>query len=125
MLLVTPATSAEPPPDLRLVALFGAIIHNDLRSVRRLVDSGVDTNALYTQSGHSRTPLMAAAASGSEAMLRLLLSRGADVNAANADGESALMAAIDSRNAAAVRLLLRHGAEVRTRTRYLEGRLPL
>jgi ankyrin repeat protein len=58
------------------------------------------------------TPLMYAAEIGSVEAMRLLIERGADVNAQNAFGSTALMWSVS--DPAKVRLLLDHGAQVNT-----------
>jgi ankyrin repeat protein len=49
--------------------------------VRRLLEEGVDINSKDKYGG---TPLLQAAVNGHEALVRLLLEKGADVNAGNA-----------------------------------------
>ena len=61
-------------------------------------------------------PLMAAARSGQTEIASLLLKTGANVNARNAQGETALMQAISSGSVATVRLLLEHGADPKAHT---------
>ena len=57
-----------------------------------------------------RTPLIYAAQSGHEALVRLLLERGADVEAKDRGGETALIYAAESGHEAVVRLLKSAGA---------------
>jgi uncharacterized protein len=51
-----------------------------------------------------------------EAMTRLLLQKGADVNALNADGLTALMGAVNNKRKHLVRILLESGADVNARS---------
>jgi ankyrin repeat protein len=53
-----------------------------------------------------------AAKSGHEVVLRLLLAKGADVNAMKRDGETALVLAAGTGHEAVLRLLLEKGADV-------------
>ena len=63
-------------------------------------------------------PLVAAAERGDLAAIRMLLERGADVNAARADGLTALAASVYADNVAAADALLRAGAKATTANRY-------
>jgi ankyrin repeat protein len=54
-------------------------------------------------------PLMYAAVGGDDAMIAMLLKRGANVNALDEDGQSALFFACVSASASSAKLLLRHG----------------
>lgn len=68
---VVAAGTAEPPP---YDTLTDAVLHGDRDAARRLIDDGAD---LDRRSGGVR-PLWAAAAAGDEAMVGLLLERGAN-----------------------------------------------
>jgi len=83
--------------------------------VQRLLDAGVDVNARY---GNDLTVLMWAAgyADGAgvldaENVVKLLLDRNADINAADDRGRTALMIAAELDHAAIVDLLVKHGAD--------------
>jgi ankyrin repeat protein len=82
--------------------------------VRRLLDAGVEINARY---GNDLTVLMWAAgyAEGggsldAEAVVNLVLDRGADINAADNRGRTALMIAADAGHAGMVDVLIARGA---------------
>ena len=67
---------------------------------------------LRKRDGYGMTALMWAARTGHEAVVRLLLEEGADVNAKNKSGETALMGAANKGYETIVRLLLEKGADV-------------
>ena len=90
--------------------LFSAIRDGDTAGLQRLLTSGASANE---KDGTGTTPLIYAAAYGSERDLTLLLDAGADVNAANTYGSTALMWA--AQDAARVKLLLDRGAAVSVR----------
>lgn len=92
------------------VALFQAVKQGDEDRARDLLDSGVSIEAR----GYATqlTPLMEAAMSRQVGMARLLVSRGADVNAVNVDGRTALMTAALCGSTQIVQLLKEAGADV-------------
>jgi ankyrin repeat protein len=96
---------------------YSAIRDNNLTELKVLLDQKApDPKASAdTADNHGITPLMYAAEIGSLDAMRLLLDRGADVNAQNAFGSTALMWSVS--DAAKVRLLLDHGAQVNTAAR--------
>ena len=105
-----PAGSTAPSltPDHLAVLRSG-----DLRKLREALEQGGSLN-VNARDAQGNTPLMHAAVYGEIAALRLLLERGAQVNATNAAGATALMrAAVDARKVA---LLLEHGAVVEARS---------
>lgn len=82
---------------------YSAIRENNLALVKALPNpNAADEKGI--------TPLMYAAEAGSVESMRILIERGADVNAQNAYGSTALMWSVS--DAAKVRLLLEHGADV-------------
>jgi ankyrin repeat protein len=85
--------------------------------VEALLDSGADVNA----SDRDSTPLMEAAESASPETVRLLLSRGAEVNLKRAQTGWTVLhsAARGDPSGKTVRLLLEKGAEVDARSRYI------
>ena len=68
---------------MKMTALHAAALGNDAETVRVLVDAGLDVNASDFQ---GFTPLIYAASNVNLAAARLLLAKGADVNAVSGDG---------------------------------------
>ena len=89
--------SAAPQSD----EVYAAVRANDLARLRTLIASPADANARDEQGD---APLLYAAAVGSPEAMKLLLDKGADVNAQNAFGTTALM--ISAVDIAKVRLLV-------------------
>jgi ankyrin repeat protein len=90
-------------------SFYSAIRENNLPQLTALL--GQKSGAAVADS-RGITPLMYAAEIGSLDAMRLLIDRGADVNAQNAFGSTALMWSVS--DPAKVRLLLDHGAQVNT-----------
>ncbi len=110
------------------VLLFAAQ-GGDLDTIRLLLDKGVDVNAgttgafVETRFGNLGPPpgsepergvtaLMAAAYSNDAAVARLLLDRGANVNAVATDGVTALIAGANRGGGALIRTLVEKGADL-------------
>lgn len=109
--------------------LHHAACHGWLRSVERLLDLGADINEPTAlgdphaheladtedeDHGYGLTALMIAAREGHADMARVLIERGADVNATDSAGMNVLHVAAHpwwGENAALVRLLLDHGSD--------------
>src|SRR5215813_7898773 len=92
--------------------LYSAIRANDLRQIKTLLDEGISEKA----EGHDGiTPLMVAAETGSLDAMKMLIDRGADVNARNTYGSTALMWSVTDLKK--LRLLLDHGADVNVAAR--------
>jgi ankyrin repeat protein len=90
--------------------------------IRRLVDAGADPNATV---GAGETALMTAARTGNIDAVRLLLDRGAQVNAADTESnQTALMLAIRENHPDVVRLLLERGADAKARTKIIDNPPP-
>ena len=85
-----------------------AIRSGDQARIAAIAGSASEVNAPERRSG--ATPLMQAAAFGSIEAMRLLLDKGADVNAKSSAGATALMWAVT--DLAKVRLLVDRGADV-------------
>jgi ankyrin repeat protein len=88
---------------------YSAIRENNLTQVNALLDQ---KGSAAVADDRGITALMYAAEIGSVEAMRLLIDRGADVNARNAFGSTALMWSVSDQ--AKVRLLLDHGADVNT-----------
>ena len=108
------ANSAPPKSD----EVYAAVRANDLAGLRTLIASPADANARDEQGD---VPLLYAAAVGSLETMKLLLDKGADVNAQNGFGTTALM--ISAVDIAKVRLLVERGANVNLASK--QGRTPL
>jgi ankyrin repeat protein len=113
------ATRAASLPRLTEAEPVGAepwvetILFGTVADVRKLLDSGFDANSATRPGG--TTALMMAAPDAEK--IKLLLDRGADVNARSKTGFSALMVAAQYREStAAMRLLLDRGAKVSSDT---------
>jgi ankyrin repeat protein len=121
--------------------LIEAVKANDVATVRALLDSRADVNAVQpdgttalhwaverdagdivrlliraganvkTTNRHGATPLWLASLNGSAATIGMLLEAGADASAASAEGETALMVAARTGTVDAVKLLLARGAD--------------
>lgn len=92
---------------LHLAAFFGAV-----ESAELLLGAGADVDA-RSQNGMSNTPLCAALAGrGVEAMIALLIARGADVNTRAGGGVTPLHLAASRGAISSIELLLTHGARL-------------
>ena len=86
---------------------YAAIRSNELPKLASILKQGASVN---TKDNHDVTPLMYAAAAGSVEAMKLLIDKGADVNARNMFESTALMwSATDIKK---IKLLLDHGADV-------------
>ncbi len=103
-----PTTPAQPEAE----RFYDAIRSGDVAKVRAVLDSGIDVNLVERRGG--ATPLIHAAAVGSLESMRLLLDRGANVNAKTHRGMTALMSAVS--DLARVRLLVERNADVHAAT---------
>ena len=105
------ASAATTEPNQITPEFFAALRSGDVRKIRDAFESGASANA-RDASGNSA--LMLAAVYGDSSCLRLLLDRGADVNAANRVGATALMRAAQDDDK--LRLLVERGAKVNARS---------
>ena len=117
-LLLRAGANVDAANDLGVTSLWLASTYgngDDAALVTRLLDAGADPNAAHL-SGES--PLMAAARTGREPVVRALLAHGADVNAAEtAHDQTALMWAAANRHPEVVQALIEAGADLQVRSR--------
>ena len=73
--------------------------------------SGDQLGMVYAKKHHGWTALIWAARSGQTEMVRLLLGRGADINAITKDGFTALVHAVSNKHTETAQLLFEHGAD--------------
>src|SRR5215468_6313186 len=106
------AASARQSQDGSQDRLYSAIRANDLRQIKTLLDEGISAKA---EGPDGITPLMVAAETGSLDAMKMLIDRGADVNARNTYGSTALMWSVTDPKKA--RLLLEHDADVNVTAR--------
>src|SRR5678816_4390294 len=90
-------------------AFYAAIRGNDLSKLQAILAGGASANH---KDARGLTPLMYAAAVGSADAMKILIEKGADVNAKNAFDSTALMWSVTDINK--VRMLLDRGADVNT-----------
>lgn len=88
--------------------LFDAVDAGDMVEVARLLEMGVNTDAL---DGSEGTSLGSAALAGHEEIVRLLLDRGAEIDARDGLGYTALHWAVSKGHTEIVRFLLERGAD--------------
>lgn len=113
-----------PESELSAGAKFAvAIERDDLDKVRALLDSGLSADTHSEDGENFETPLMKAARSGTIEIARLLLDRGADVNAQDGEQTTALEAAISSEQTAMVALLLERKANPNSVNKYMQSAL--
>jgi hypothetical protein len=97
-------------------ALHSAARTGNLMEAQRLLDAGASTEERCSPNAYSTDfPLAAAAYNGHEEVVRLLLDRGADINARNPAGVTAIMFAATESKLRVVNLLLERGADIKLR----------
>ncbi len=96
---------------------YYAIRRDDAPAVDKLIKS----NGVNVKDDRGNTPLMYAAAIGSEAMMKRLVDAGADVNAKNAFDATALIWC--GGNLSRIKMLVEKGADVNARSK--QGRTPI
>src|SRR5262245_12368585 len=102
---------AENPKPRMTRQFFEILRSGDINKLERALDQGASPNS---RDDSGNTPLLHAAGYGDVACVSLLLKRGAEVNATNAQGASALMRA--ATDPPKIRLLLEHGADPKARS---------
>ena len=112
-------------------APFNAIEMGRIAEVEAWLDNGGDPT-MFSDIEPDRSLLRCAARRGRAEIISLLLSRGADIDATDADGRTAVYEMLNHwtrhRSLPALRVLLSHGADVnlvRTNDGFLSGRSPL
>ncbi|MET0624137.1 MAG: ankyrin repeat domain-containing protein [Pyrinomonadaceae bacterium] len=106
----------------KAAAVWQALRKNDIGSVQRLLDEGVDVNESDSEDS---TLLHHAVGEGQSEIVRLLLERGADVNARDLYGHTPLMVAAERGRSEVARLLLAGGADPNMGVQPDDGRGPL
>jgi hypothetical protein len=83
-------------PQMVMTPLLAAVVHKQRSATRRLLDGGADPNRVHARHG---TAVHAAIGAGDVELLELLIDRGGDVNAPNAQGQAPLQMLTASRAA--------------------------
>ena len=104
--------TVSPPADPDAVRLMTSIRADDRRAVDDLLSA--HANAAKARGARGSTPLMTAALYGDAALVKRLLTAGADPNAVNSAGATALMWAVP--DAAKMQLLLDAGADANAKS---------
>jgi hypothetical protein len=110
---------AQHKEDKKAEQLMQAIEEGDMQKAAQLA-AHVNPNVKL---GGSAPILVAVASTGQAAVVKVLLDKGANVNAHDPDGETALMAAVGSGNIEVVTMLLDKGADVKAKNK--DGRTAL
>ncbi len=111
----------------KLIAAVEDGIHNE---TLELIESGANINAT-TDEQYKETPLMLAAYWNEKEIVKLLLSKGANINILDNFGWNALMYAVVESNTEIIYILLSEGSEVNTirssqnKDKWPEGATPL
>lgn len=104
--------------------LWLAIAQDDTRRAIELIEFDPSFVQYRNPNAHGRTPLHRAAECGSPDVVRLLLDRGADINARDElNGVTPLHLAAEHGRVDIVKVLIRHGADVTIQNR--KGKTPL
>ncbi len=101
-----------PPPDEKASRLMKSLRRGDSAEVRKLV--AAEPGSVKGKGPGGSTPLMYAVLYGDLATVKMLIGKGADVNARNHNGATALLWAAD--NLEKTRLLLDHHADVNAKS---------
>ena len=109
-------------PGLGLTPLHLAAFGGRVPAIELLLGSGVAVDVVSKNIFHN-TPLILAVLTSQHDAAALLLSRGANANAVEKEGERPLHLAADADDAAMIKLLVEHGAKLDTKTD--KGQTPL
>jgi len=101
--------------------LFHACQHNDIKTIKRLLDLGYDINTVDTDTGS--TPLHWACSKSQQHAIRFLVERGANINAQNKRGFTPLHSLIINRVEPLAFWLIKKGADIRITNN--EGHTPV
>ncbi|MCP4602721.1 MAG: hypothetical protein GY847_19765 [Proteobacteria bacterium] len=104
------SNSSAPKEREDLPPLKSAIDNGDLKEIKKLLTSGVDTNE---KDYWGYTPLFGAAWKGNVPIATLLIEGGADVNAESGSGSTPIFTAVRQGNAELISLLLAKGASIK------------
>jgi ankyrin repeat protein len=115
-LIVLIAVSSISAPDI-----FDAVKANDLSKVERLISQ--DADVVGRTDHQDNTPLHFAAEGGQSHIAKILIGKGCDLNARNAEGNTPLNIAAISGHAGVAELLIKHGADVNAGNMQLFGPL--
>ncbi|CAH1253040.1 DAPK1 [Branchiostoma lanceolatum] len=100
-----------------------AVKRGDVQTVRRGLQAGVDVNQSLQGYTYGETALHWVSVFGNTEMGKLLIQRGADVEARDKYGNTALHSAISNGKTEIVEMLIQHGADVQAKDK--EGHTPL
>ncbi|KAA0177228.1 hypothetical protein FNF27_01557 [Cafeteria roenbergensis] len=104
-------TAAAATEDRLLLALANASDIGNTAEVSRLLDAGAPVHGMWP-TAYGKAPLIRASANGHVGIVRMLLDRGASVDATDDHGRTALMWASCCGRVEIVRMLLDRGASV-------------
>jgi ankyrin repeat protein len=99
-------------------ALVKAVYDGDVEEVERLLDQDGELLEARDEERCNMTPLIWASDNNHAEVVRLLLDRGAELEARDDDGETAFFRAVARGHEEIVDMLLSRGADVRTRNKY-------
>jgi ankyrin repeat protein len=103
--------------------LYRASEYGQLKAGQLLLDRGADIKARSHKSDYFWTPLFRAVLNRHFEYSRMLLKRGAVIDAPDSDSETVLHMAVHWRNTQTVQFLLEHGADVNVRNK--DGQTPV
>lgn len=110
---------AEKGVDFSEGRFFESLQNGELANVELFLDAGMDANLTYAFSFASETHiLLIAIFSGKPDVAKLLIERGANVNAVNNHGFTALMAAVEAKNTELINLLIKKGADINYKNQF-------